>query len=345
MGYFKNTAEGGTPDGNVSVNNSGGVSGVAFDTVVYNNSVANATTGNAAIRYTEAAALQGNLGIEITAQTATSYLRWTDPTPEPRGSVVRSYTHQAAPTGQLDLASIRCEGGGPLGETAGQAMVSLIVTTSGKVGIAPAGSNDLASLFTLIVGQTYIFEMAGEKGTTATNGKSWLRVYDTSGSILWDYSNTACNTRSSNAWQYRFGGVTTATGLTYDRMDSLQAGALASGFFGPLVDEARLLRVDFTTTGEPFSTATVTGVLEPGSPTPDTWAFAVSDGPSVEFSGTGSSRTFTVPPVLPPGDSLEVQVTVTKSGIENSKVAAMDIAPHTHWYRDENHPWTASQFA
>src|SRR5690606_17019885 len=115
MGYFKNTAEGGTNGGNVSVNNSGGISGVAFDTIVYNNSVANATTGNAAVRYTEAAAVQGNLGIEITAQTATSYLRWTDPTPGARGSLIRSYHHTANPSSQLDLGSIRSEGGGPLG--------------------------------------------------------------------------------------------------------------------------------------------------------------------------------------------------------------------------------------
>ena len=235
MGYLKNTAEGGTHGANVSVANSGDASGDPFDTIVINNAAANG--GGTAFVYDTTSALQGTVGIRLTPAASTSYLRWTDSTPGARGGLRRPFKYTGTPSAQIDLASIRSKGGGVLGETAGAAMLSMVVTTSGRVAIAPAGTNDAASLFLLTVGNTYWFEMFAEKGTTTTDGKAWLRVYAEDGTtVLWDYSNNACNTRSSDAWQFRLGGMTSATGYTRDDLDGLQAGALSSGFFGPLAN-------------------------------------------------------------------------------------------------------------
>lgn len=237
MGYLKNTFEGGTNGTNVSLANSGGASGDAFDTIVVNNASANG--GNAAIQYLTSAAIQGALGARITAQAAMSYLRWTDPTPGARGGFRRPFYFTGNPTSQLDLGSIRSEGGGPLGESAGATMLSLVILATGRVAIAPAGTNDVASLFTLPSNGLYWFEVFAEKGTTTTDGKTWLRVLAADGTtVLWDYTSTTSNTRSSNAWQFRFGGLTTAQGYATDDLDSIQAGALASGFFGPLANAA-----------------------------------------------------------------------------------------------------------
>ena len=236
MGYFKNTFEGGTNGANLTVAGSGGASGDAFDTIVVNNAAKNG--GGPAVQYLTAAAIQGALGLRITTQAATSYVRWSDPTPGARGVARLPFYFNGNPSAQLDLATIRSEGGGPLGDSAGAAMISLVCASTGRIAIAPAGSTDAASQFLLPSVGLYWIEFAGTKGTTTTDGKGELRVYAADGTtLLHNYTNSACNCRSSNAWQYRWGGVTTATGYTYVDLDSIQAGALTgTSFHGPLAN-------------------------------------------------------------------------------------------------------------
>lgn len=333
MGYFKNTAEGGTAGGNVSVANSGGVSGTAFDSIIVASAAVNA--GNAAIKYSSSAAFQGLLGYSIVPQASTSYLRWTDPTPGPRGGVRRSYTRTGTTSAQTELASIRSQGGGPLGDSAGAGMAAIMVTTTGALAANTAGVTHAASLYTPPVDTPVQVEIFAEKGTTTTDGKTWFRVYSADGAtVLHSWSATNVNTRSSDAWQYRFGGVTTTSGWTEDRLDSLQAGTLASGFFSQLPEESRILSVDISGTGEPFSTATVVPTLEPGSPAPDSWTFTQVSGSPVVLSGSGSTRTFTTPAVPPPGDTVVIDVTATKAGVSNTKSGSIAVLPHTFWWSD-----------
>lgn len=341
MGYFKNIAEGGTNGANVSVANSGGISGDAFDTIVVNNAAVNA--GNAAITYASSAALAGALGFKLIPKASSSYLRWTDPTPGIRGGVRRSYKHVAAPGAQTELCSIRVVGGGPLGDSVGAAAGAVVVTPAGGLAANTAGTTHSASIFTPTVGTTYQVELHVEKGTTTTDGKVWFRVYSADGAtVLHTWTATNVNTRSSNPYQYRWGGATTtATGWTDDQFDSLQAGALESGYFSQLSDAARVLDVVITTTGEPFSTATVTANLESGSPAADSWTFTQISGPSVVLSGTGNTRTYTVPATFPPGGTIVVQGTATKGSETTSKQGSATVLPSLHWTRMHLEDWVA----
>ena len=107
MGYFKNTFEGGTNGANLTVAGSGGASGDAFDTIVVNNAAKNG--GGPAVQYLTAAAIQGALGLRITTQAATSYVRWSDPTPGARGVARLPFYFNGNPSAQLDLATIRAD--------------------------------------------------------------------------------------------------------------------------------------------------------------------------------------------------------------------------------------------
>ena len=343
MGYFKNIAEGGTNGTNVSVANSGGISGTAFDTIVVNNVSANA--GNVAFTYATSAALVGALGFKLVPRAAASYLRWTDPTPGIRGGVRRSYKHVAAPGAQTELCSIRVVGGGPLGDSVGAAAGAVVVTPTGGLAANTAGTTHVASIFTPTIGTTYQVELHVEKGTTTTNGKVWFQVYSADGStVLHTWTATNVNTRSSNPYQYRWGGATAAsTGWAADQFDSLQAGALESGYFSQLSDAARVLNVVVTTTGEPFSTATVTANLEPGSPAADSWAFTQISGPPVVLTGTGNTRTYKVPVVFPPGGTIVVQGAATKGSETTSKQGSATVLPALHWTRMHLEDWVAAR--
>lgn len=334
MGYGFNTFDGGVSGTNFTVANSGGVNGSASDTLVVNNVAANG--GNAAIQYSTDAALEGPNGLRLTLAATTTYARWSDPTPGPRGGFRRPFHFTGAPTAQLDLGSIRSEGGGPLSDSAGAAMLTLVVTTTGRVAIGPAGTNDAASLYALTAGQRYWFEVFAEKGTTAANGKAWLRVYAADGiTVLHDYVNNACNTRSSNAWQFRFGGGTTASGYTIDNLDSIQFGAKSSGFFGPLVSAPEIASFTISTAGEPGSTATATATLAPSSPVADSWTFTQTAGPAVALSGTGATRTFQIPYVPDAtGADISISVTATAGGLTDTALATAHALCHTFWWRD-----------
>lgn len=337
---MQNTFEGGTNGTNLSVANSGGINGTAVDSVVINGASANG--GGSGIQYSSAAALQGALGLLFTLAASTTYIRFPNSTTGARGGLRRAYKHVANPTASAVIASIRCEGGGPLSDTAEASMVDLLIDTSGRVCLqhpSPTGI-DTASRYTLTAGTQYWFEVFVEKGTTTSNGKAWLRVLAADGTtVLWDYTNAAVNTRSSNVYQFRVGGATTASGWATDSTDSVQFGNLVSGFFGPLTELPKVDTVSITTTGEPFSTATVTATLEPGSPTPDSWTFTKTAGPAVTFIGTGATRTFLIPAVMPPGSTITVQATAVKGSDTDSKSASASILPCSQWLRLHGGSW------
>lgn len=240
---FKNTFENGTNGANLTIANSGGANGDAFNMLVIDN--VSAPGGASSVQYATTAAYQGAMGLLITLSASTTYMRWEEPTSGPRGGLRRPYKHVAHPSTSATLASIRCEGGGPLSDPVDSSMGDLIVDSAGRLCLSHASSGiDTASRYQLVVGTTYWIEFFVEKGTTTTNGKTWLRVLAADGTtVLNDYTSTTSNTRSSNVLRYRFAGATTATGWTSDTLDSLQAGLLPSGFLGPLPNQPPVVSI------------------------------------------------------------------------------------------------------
>ena len=101
--------------------------------------------------------------------------------------------------------------------------------------------------------------------------------------------------------------------------------------------------ISIVSTGIFGSTATVTAILEPGSPTPDTWTFTKIAGPDITLVGTGATRTFKVPAVLPPTSQyLQILVTASIDGAGTSLSAISSVLPCTDWARIPGGEWVGT---
>ena len=97
---------------------------------------------------------------------------------------------------------------------------------------------------------------------------------------------------------------------------------------------------------EPFTVATITATLSPGSPTPDSWTISQTAGPTVSLVGTGPSWTFELPAVMPPNEAqlwFTAVATITGGG-SSSMSAATSVLPCTQWVRAANGSWVGSKF-
>jgi hypothetical protein len=84
----------------------------------------------------------------------------------------------------------------------------------------------------------------------------------------------------------------------------------------------------------PGETVTITASLADGG-SPDSWSWTQVSGPTVTLSGSGGTRTFVCPSVMPPGSPVVIAITATKSAI-TSPPAQVSIAvlPQTAWSWD-----------
>jgi len=86
-------------------------------------------------------------------------------------------------------------------------------------------------------------------------------------------------------------------------------------------------------TVEPEITVTVTATLSgAGSPT---WTWRVVSGIPVSFGGSGATRTFVSPSVMPPGGSTVIGVTATVGGTTSpEQTVTITYLPQTSWWYD-----------
>lgn len=97
---------------------------------------------------------------------------------------------------------------------------------------------------------------------------------------------------------------------------------------------------------EPFTVATITATLSPGSPTPDSWTISQTSGPAVSLVGAGPSWTFELPAVMPPNGA-QLWFTVVAAlvgGGSSSMSAATSVLPCTQWVRAADGSWVGSKF-
>ena len=97
---------------------------------------------------------------------------------------------------------------------------------------------------------------------------------------------------------------------------------------------------------EPFTVATITATLSPGSPVPDSWTITQTSGPAVSLVGVGPSWTFELPAVMPPnGAQFWFTAVATLSGGGSSSMSATaSVLPCTQWVRAANGSWVGSTF-
>jgi hypothetical protein len=84
----------------------------------------------------------------------------------------------------------------------------------------------------------------------------------------------------------------------------------------------------------PGETTTVTAALADGTAA-DSWSWTQVSGAAVTLTGSGASRTFAGPSVMPPEDTVVISVTATKGGETSPPVQfSITILPQTVWTYD-----------
>lgn len=234
-----NTYEG-IPDGTTLTAAVSAQSGDPIDGIIYNNSLAPAATGNAGIQVTSAAAFRGARGVRITLAAGTSYVRQSHPTPGPRAVARRPFKAPSTPASNAVLARFTAVGGGPLGDGADATMCSVTHMSTGHIALEhPTNGVIMPSRYLIENNKTYWIEFAVQKGTTTTDGESWLWIYDSDGTtLLWEYHATGVNSRSSDVWRVRWGGAISSVGWAYDDFDDTRFDMVpGTGNLGPLANQ------------------------------------------------------------------------------------------------------------
>lgn len=90
---------------------------------------------------------------------------------------------------------------------------------------------------------------------------------------------------------------------------------------------------------QPLTTGTITATLTGGG-TADSWTFTQTGGPTVAFSGSGNSRTFTAPPTVE-GTSVLIQVDATLGGVAADSILARFLVYPQQQYRKKDDGWYA----
>lgn len=255
---FKNTFEGGTAGSNLVLASSGGVSGNAFDILVINN--VSTPGGGPAVTYSAAAAAAGALGLRMALGVSSTYIRWNDTVVANRYVIRRAVRVPATVSAVTEFMSMR-------NSTA--ALAGVRVDSSRQLYICVGASTDFVASKSAVVtaDAVYYVELAVTLETGAGgNGVIAFRVLDSNNAEVHTYTLTGQATGTSPATQYRFGGVTTASGWAYDYLDSAAASDLASGWLGSItaalsgtINGSASATVSATSGGEVTFTAAAVG--------------------------------------------------------------------------------------
>lgn len=218
----RNTFEGGTNTGNITVANSNAASGPAI-------SASSVTNG---WQYATSAAKVGSLGARRTLDTTGAYLEWAEPSPDGRGGGGRWFYMAGNVTAYPVLMQLR--------GLSDELCASLLVTTLRKFRLAQGDSAHLTASDSPVatVGNWYWVELYTTPGTGTTDGRIEMRILEADGVTVFHTYDTgfAVNAKTVPPANFRMGGMTTtAAGAawTYDLMDGIAYGSLSSGWIGP----------------------------------------------------------------------------------------------------------------
>ena len=186
--------------------------------------------------------------------------------------------------------------------------------------IAPAGSLNFGTQYRLSIVAT---------GASTTAGAITAKLYTPSGtSPLRTMTVTDANL-SANAFSgVRIGDGGTIGDVGYEDLQVNDGSGSEIAAYVPAVSLNSLA----DSTVEPGSTVSLSAVLTEGGLS-DVYTWRVVSGTSVSLSGTGASRTFIAPSVMPPnGTSVVIGVTATKNGSTSAEVTAtVSVPPQLRW--------------
>lgn len=212
-----NTFEGGTAGTNVTAVNSGGDSGDAFNFVFYNNASVG-PSGNAAITYAAAAAVQGLMGCHFVASgTSATYLRWDMTGSGPYAFVAtRIKAYPGPPAASVPLFDLR---------SSALAGAFLSLRTDGTVRARNRTNTDIVASTSpaLVTGNSYTFELSAKPGTTTTDGYIAFRILNANGTVFHSWSDAAVDAGVNPLVQSRVNAPLAASGWTGLDVDNVRA--------------------------------------------------------------------------------------------------------------------------
>jgi hypothetical protein len=291
MTLWQNGAEGGTNGSNVTTTNSGGLSGDAFDSIVYNGT--NVTgTGNSNVIYSTAAAHRGALGYRIALASGSSYFRHNPAQAGTRFVMRRSVYVHSDPSADITLMQMN----------GASTMTQVKINSSGRVYFTVGTSAHSASLSPaggLDVGW-YLIEAAVTLETGGGgNGAIAFRILNNTGSVVHSYTASSQATGTTAPNQVRFGGGTSGAGWTYDYLDLLGFDSLASDWIGypaNMPPEITSISAVQTVAATETVNLAVAATDSDGTITGYDWSFLYPTSGAPSFTGgTTATPSFTAP--------------------------------------------------
>lgn len=233
---YSNTFDAGTDGATWTAAASGGGNGTALVTAQGTGAT---FTYNAAL-----AAVNGPLGLAITAGSSATYIRGDDPrsdsAPATRSGMRRAFRYNGTPSAAVFLGQIR---------TLTDANVaSFTIQSTGAIRIiAGASANAYTSSTGLLTsGVKYFFELLYTPGATTTTATLEFRVSDsTDATTILTQTLTNVDVGTTDPGQrFRFSGFSgTITNWGTDYIDSIRWGHKATGWLGPIANQLPVVSV------------------------------------------------------------------------------------------------------
>lgn len=107
----------------------------------------------------------------------------------------------------------------------------------------------------------------------------------------------------------------------------------------------KILTINSSGSADFGGTVTVTAVLAPGSPTPDSWTVTQTGGQAVTLVGTGATRTFQVPAIMPgQGNLVSITFTAHLGGASSAALTVIWSCQYClEWARVPGGSWVGSR--
>lgn len=321
MAEFSNSAEGGTNGSTVTISNSGGASGNAFD--------AAARSGTGTLTYSNASSAHGGLSIHVNSPLATdtSFVVWS--TGNDANVAARFYLYlNALPSSSVNILTVRSA-------SAQTAVIAL--NSTNRLQLQNSASGVVNTMTTsLSINTWYRVELQATVGATTSTGSlayQYFALDDTT--PLGSFSTTTTNTGSAPVTTVRFGDSSGSSGFINMLVDDMKVNFGSALALGPVANSAPTANAGPDQSSiEPYMIVTLDGNDSTDADgNPLTYSWTQTGGlPVVTLTGsTTATPSFTAPATLD-GTTLTFSLTVNDGQLPSAPDSVnIEIVPHTVW--------------